>query len=143
MRKWVILALRLFLGIVFIYASWDKILHPGAFAEAIYNYQILPDTLINFTAIVLPWFELFLGICVIFGIWLPGAVFSINALLTVFFAALLFNLARGLDIHCGCFSSSAQSGESGSTLWYLTRDAAFLISGFLLFSQIWPRKKRL
>ncbi|MGA8240229.1 MAG: MauE/DoxX family redox-associated membrane protein [Desulfobacterales bacterium] len=41
------LALRLLLGTVFLYASYDKILHPQAFAQAVYNYQILPDMAVN------------------------------------------------------------------------------------------------
>lgn len=50
----VLLVVRLFLGAVFVYASLDKILHPQAFAEMVYNYQLLPDVLINLTAIILP-----------------------------------------------------------------------------------------
>jgi uncharacterized membrane protein YphA (DoxX/SURF4 family) len=98
--------LRLFLGVVFVYASFDKILRPAAFAEIIYNYQILPDPLINIASIFLPWLELLLGLLLIFGFWLPGAVLIANALFLVFFATLIFNSARGLDIDCGCFSVS-------------------------------------
>ena len=50
-RNWTRLSLvllRLLLGVIFVYASFDKILRPAAFAEIIYNYQILPDPLINF-----------------------------------------------------------------------------------------------
>jgi uncharacterized membrane protein YphA (DoxX/SURF4 family) len=72
------IALRLFLGLVFVYASFDKILRPAAFAEIIYNYQILPEALINFTSIFLPWLELHLGLLLILGFWLPGAVLISN-----------------------------------------------------------------
>lgn len=48
-------AARLFMGGVFLYASFDKILHPAAFAEAVYNYQILPDAAVNLAALTLPW----------------------------------------------------------------------------------------
>jgi len=53
-EKRIIMAMRIALGIVFVYASIDKITHPAAFAEAILNYQILPDQLINITAIIMP-----------------------------------------------------------------------------------------
>ncbi len=33
---------RLVIAGVFIYASIDKIIHPDLFAEAVYNYQVLP-----------------------------------------------------------------------------------------------------
>jgi uncharacterized membrane protein YphA (DoxX/SURF4 family) len=81
---------RLTLASIFIYASLDKIAHPAAFAKDVYNYQILPDALINMTALVLPWLELLLGLCLLSGLWLPGAVLTANGLLGVFLAALVF-----------------------------------------------------
>ena len=132
--RWRVLAARLILSSIFIYASLDKIAHPAAFAKDVYNYQILPDALINLTALVLPWLELLLGLCLLAGIWLPGAVLTVNGLLLVFLAALVFNLARGLDVNCGCFGAGGL-GPSMSTGGYLLRDMAFLaLGGFLFFS---------
>ena len=131
MRRALIVA-RLILAGIFIYASLDKIAHPAAFAKDVYNYQILPDALINLTALVLPWLELFLGLCLLAGIWLPGAVLTVNGLMVVFLAALVFNLARGLDINCGCFSTGSEA-PAMSAGWYLLRDAGFLAVGIFLF----------
>lgn len=78
------LCARIFLGAVFIYASIDKIIHPEAFAKAIFNYQILPEALINLTAILLPWLELVMGVLLVLGIWQQGAVFLANVLLGFF-----------------------------------------------------------
>ena len=132
--RFAVLAARLLMAGIFIYASIDKIAHPAAFAKDVYNYQILPDALINLTALVLPWLELLLGLCLLTGIWLPGAVLTVNGLLLVFLAALVFNLARGLDVNCGCFGAGGL-GPSMSTGGYLLRDMAFLaLGGFLFFS---------
>jgi cobalt-zinc-cadmium efflux system protein len=122
--------IRLILGAVFVLASVDKIIHPAAFAQAIYNYQILPDALINLTAIILPWLELLLGILLISGLWLPGAAVLVNLLLLAFFGALVFNVARGLDVHCGCFTASTEG--TPATTWYLIRDTVFLVLGCVL-----------
>ena len=130
---------RWVLGIVFIYASYDKILNPAQFAEAIFNYQILPDNFINICALTLPWLELLLGLCLIFGIFMPGAVLLVNLLLIVFMGALLFNLYRGLDISCGCFST--ESGESVADLWTVSRDGAFMLLSFHLFVSVFFGKK--
>jgi len=116
---------RIVLGVVFIYASYDKILHPAAFAKIIYNYQILPDELVNLSAIFLPWLELITGSLLIIGVWLPGSVFISNILLIIFFCALMYNKARGLDISCGCFSTG-ESEALGSNL-YLLRDFSFIV----------------
>lgn len=126
--------IQLFLGGVFIFASLDKILHPLTFAKSIHNYQILSDRLVNLTAIILPWIELILGCLLISGIWLPGAIALVNFLLAVFFAALILNMVRGLDVDCGCFSSSTT--ENPSTLWYLARDAIFLLLGGYVFYRV-------
>ena len=130
--RWAQIAARLVMAGIFIYASIDKIAQPAAFAKDIYNYQILPDALINLTALVLPWLELFLGLCLLAGIWLPGAVLAVNGLLVVFLAALLFNLARGLDVNCGCFNTGSDA-PAMSTGWYLLRDVGFLAVGAFLF----------
>lgn len=129
LRFWV----RLILGVIFLIASADKIYHPSAFAQAIYNYQILPGSFINIGAIILPWLEVILGLFLIIGLWLPGTVVLTNLLLATFFGALVFNVARGLDVHCGCFSTSGEG--TPATAWYLIRDAAFLLMGGYLFLQ--------
>jgi uncharacterized membrane protein YphA (DoxX/SURF4 family) len=117
-------ASRLFLGAVFIYASYDKILHPQAFAQAVYNYRILPDVFVNIAAITLPWLELFTGICLVTGFLIPGAAVLSTLMLCSFAGALVFNQIRGLDISCGCFST--RSSEGAADLWTVARDMSFL-----------------
>ena len=131
---------RLALGVIFVYASIDKILNPTAFAQAVYNYRILPDLLINLTAIILPWMELLLGLCLILGLWLPGAVFLCTILLATFFGALLFNTARGLHIDCGCFSKTDGTPSEISMAWYVIRDGAFLLLALYLSFHVFFQK---
>jgi len=136
------LVARLILGAVFIYASMDKIAHPEAFAKAVYNYQILPDALINLTAIVLPWLELVIGIFLLTGLFREGTASIVTLLLTVFFGAMLFNLARGLDIHCGCFSTTMDITDSMPMAWYLFRDGFFLVLASCLFHLTFRRRRQ-
>jgi uncharacterized membrane protein YphA (DoxX/SURF4 family) len=121
---WLFILLRVALGSMFVYASYDKILHPQAFSEAVVNYQILPDMLINLTALTLPWLELILGICLISGLLLPGATLLSSGLLTLFLGVLVFNQFRGLDIHCGCFSTEPTTSPAG--IGTVLRDIGFL-----------------
>jgi len=125
---------RLTLGVILIAASVDKIIHPAAFARIIYNYQILPDVLINSAAITLPWLEVLLGGLLLFGFRLPAAVVLTNLLFITFFSMLVFNAARGLNVHCGCFSTSAEGNPV--MLWYLARDSVFLLAGGYLFHKV-------
>lgn len=119
-------ALRLVLGLVFIYASLDKIFNPQAFADIVMNYQLLPGTLITPVAIYLPWIELICGIAIVLNIFSKGAVLIVSGLLTLFMAALLYNLIMGLDVACGCFSTSS---APSNTLIYLIRDSGIFVLG--------------
>jgi uncharacterized membrane protein YphA (DoxX/SURF4 family) len=126
------LAFRLFLGGIFLYAGISKALDPSGFAQTIHNYRILPGWLINPTAILLPWVELIVGVSLLLGIWLPGGSLLASSLLAVFSTALVMNISRGLNIDCGCFSTTA--ARSGNSLWYLVRDLTLLSMGIhLLF----------
>jgi len=134
-------AARIILGVVFLTAAWDKIVHPADFARAIFNYQILPDALINLSALVLPWLELLLGLCLVAGFWLPGAALWSVGLLAVFYAALLFNAYRGLDVHCGCFSTRPDPTSLPPTAWYILRDGFFLLVGGTLLFHLFRSKR--
>tara|TARA_B100000959_G_C14829743_1_gene561375 strand:+ start:394 stop:834 length:441 start_codon:yes stop_codon:yes gene_type:complete len=98
-----ILLSRLILGIIFIYASIDKIIDPHLFSDTIDNYHVTPYYLNNLAALIIPWIELVIGLCLLFGIFLNGAS-SIAIVLLVFFIFIIFQaLVRGINIDCGCF----------------------------------------
>jgi len=111
-------------GLIFIYASMDKLFHPSAFAVAVYNYKILPGGLINLVAITLPWLELVCGILLIIGLFPRAAALILSVLLVVFFFALSISLYRGIDISCGCFTVSTTADKIGIS--YMLRDLLVL-----------------
>ena len=120
---------RLTLAIIFFYAGIEKIISPGDFAVAIYNYKLLPDGTINLLAIFLPWLEVLIAISLVVGICIRGAALISALLFLTFATALAINLVRGLDISCGCFGAS--SGNISSL--YLVRDLSlFCVSVFVL-----------
>lgn len=130
---------RLLLGAVFIYASYDKMLHPQAFAHAVYNYQLLPDAAVNLTALVLPWLELMVGFCLVVGMWLPGASLLAALMMCAFTGALVFNEIRGLDVACGCFTTG--DGQGPANLWTVIRDLFFLVVALYLVLHLLFSKK--
>ena len=97
-----IYTVRLVLGIVFIYASYDKILDPSKFARDISNYHFVPFGLENTVAIILPWLELFIGLGIVLGIYIDGNTL-LSAFLLLLFNFLIFQaMVRGFNIECGC-----------------------------------------
>ena len=129
--KRIVLIFRVILGVIFIYASLDKIAHPEQFARIIYNYKILPPFLINVFAITLPWVELIAGLFLILGIFTESAAFLICLLLMVFVVAISINLFRGIDLNCGCFSTDPAGKKEGANL--LIKDFLFLFLGIMVF----------
>ncbi len=122
--------IRIFMGLVFLYASYDKILNPEAFAKAVFNYQILPDTAVNIAALVLPWLELLIGLSLVAGIWLEGSTVISTSLMAIFISSLIFNQIRGLDINCGCFSTDAT--DDYISIWTIIRDVLFFLFSLYL-----------
>jgi uncharacterized membrane protein YphA (DoxX/SURF4 family) len=128
-NKYLILGIRLILGIVFIYAAIDKIAHPADFARNIYNYRMLPDGFINFMALTLPWLEIICGGLIIAGVFTRGSALLIGFMLLVFIVAISFALVRGLDISCGCFSQEAGHGVAIDLLF---RDILMFIGALMV-----------
>ena len=60
-NSWIELAARWILGVIFIYASYHKILAPADFAKIVYGYALFPAALINLIAIIVPFMELVAG----------------------------------------------------------------------------------
>ncbi len=127
---WLQAACRLVLGGIFIYASLDKIVHPREFAAIIANYAILPAFLVTLPALVLPWLELIAGLFLVAGFWPRSSALWLSLLLLVFILALGFNALRGIDLNCGCFSTSAADTENAYVLIF--RDLLMLLPGLLI-----------
>ena len=104
------LIFRIILGVVFIYASYSKILDPISFSDNIHNYHITPTAIENLAALIIPWMELIVGVFLIIGVFLEGTI-SITIGMLIFFIIILSQAVfRGIDLHCGCFKSEADVG---------------------------------
>ena len=100
-----LLAIRLFLGFIFIFAAITKVSDPDGFSQSIYNYKLMPDFIVNLLAIAFPWIELIAGILLVFGISVKENSAILSGLLVVFIIAIGISMARGLNIDCGCFGT--------------------------------------
>jgi uncharacterized membrane protein YphA (DoxX/SURF4 family) len=111
-----LIAARIFLGLIFIYAAYTKLHFAGAwhlrdynffFAMGIDSYKMLPLPIVEWMAKILPWLELLLGAMLVIGAGVRWAGLMVTALLVVFMIALARAALGGLEINCGCFGTSS------------------------------------
>ncbi len=122
--RWLGLICRLAVGGVFLFACWDKLLHPQAFATAIDHYHLVPYSLLHPLAQGLPVLEMLIGLALVLGICRRGASLLAMILMVVFLFAISSALIRGLDISCGCFHTD---GGHLVGISLLLRDVILLI----------------
>ncbi len=123
------LVLRLFLGGMFVYASWHKVLEPLAFAMSVRGYKIIPFAYSNLFALATSWSELVAGLMLILGIFTRKAAGAIAILLVMFIVAIATVIVRGMTIDCGCFSSE---GGASATWLLIVRNVALLAAAYLI-----------
>lgn len=128
-NPYLILALRIGFGVMYLVACYDKIVNVDKFAIAVDNYHFLPNMLVNLWAIALPWIELGIGLLLIAGVFTEASALISAALCVAFIIALTYAMARGYDIACGCFNTDA--GAEKISAWLLIRDV------FLLLGSLW------
>ncbi|MGB7581290.1 MAG: MauE/DoxX family redox-associated membrane protein [Sedimentisphaerales bacterium] len=101
-----VILVRIAIGSIFIASSIPKLRQPYDFLASVYSYKLVGFQFGLAVAVVLPWVELFVGICLVGGILVTGALLASIGLFTMFGFVLASALWRGLNISCGCFNSS-------------------------------------
>jgi uncharacterized membrane protein YphA (DoxX/SURF4 family) len=135
-QRWMfVLALRIVLGCIWLYAAYTKLKEPWLlFAMSIDSYRLLPEWAVLAIARTLPWVELGIGILLVVGLALRYASIASAAILAVFFGAMTSAYVRGLGIDCGCF------GPGDALSWRtLLRDGALLTAAVVLAFLCWRR----
>lgn len=111
-----LLVVRLGLGCLLIWSSLPKIRQPYDFLSSVYNYELAGPKLGMLAAMTLPWVELLVGVCLVGGVFVGGALLVTVGMGAMFTFVLASALYRGLDIRCGCFSTSRSDSISYATL---------------------------
>lgn len=122
--------MRIGFGLVFVAAGVGKILYPADFAQIIYNYQMVPEMFVNPMAIILPWVELVCGVALATDCFKRGAATILSVLLLIFLGALWFNVSRGLDVSCGCFTVDPEA--KGNLMQAAVRDTVLFAVGLVV-----------
>ena len=130
-HPWLTIRVQLALGALFIAAALPKIADPPSFAHMIYNYKLLPGSLINAAALIMPWVEILAGLALVLGVWKRTAAKVIGLMLVMFIVAIGINLARDNAVNCGCFAVGAAAKTHDQLIdemkWVIVRDIGMLV----------------
>ncbi|HTV94335.1 MAG TPA: MauE/DoxX family redox-associated membrane protein [Verrucomicrobiae bacterium] len=94
---------RWLLGALLIWAGALKIGHPVDLASAIAGFRLLPPELAAPLAVILPYFEVLLGVYLLVGLFTRIAAWVAAAQFLVYAAAIASAVVRGIPANCGCF----------------------------------------
>ncbi len=126
-----IVVVRLALGCLFLWSSLPKIRQPYDFLSSVYNYELVGPKLGVLVAMTLPWAELLVGVCLVGGIFVSGALLASIGMAAMFTFVLASVLYRGLEISCGCFSASGAGAIGYSTLIRACAILLFSIAAYI------------
>ena len=98
------------IGFVLVYSSSNHIGNPYAYLSKVFSYGLVSERIGVVAASLLPTVELVPGLMLMFFASHRATGFLTSCVLFCFFAAIQIQaLVRGLNISCGCFSSSSDN----------------------------------
>jgi putative oxidoreductase len=136
-HPWLTIRVQLALGAIFVIAALPKIADPPSFAHMIYNYRLVPGSLVNLSALVMPWVELLAGLALILGVWKAAARTIVGILLAIFIIAISINLARDNAIDCGCFNVADRGKTHEQRIFDMKVDVFRDLGMMLMVGQLW------
>ena len=132
-QPWIGLISRLILGGVLFAAGYLKVGSPDKSQMAVRAYELLPISIANFLGLVLPFFEIAVGLLLILGAGTRIVAALGGFTMFIFIIAIGQAWARGLSIDCGCFGGggSVAPGET-RYLQEILRDAGLVALALFL-----------
>jgi uncharacterized membrane protein YphA (DoxX/SURF4 family) len=127
MSRSLLMATRIALGALFLWAAAAKVPDMSAFAQDVANYRVLPAAFVPYVAAGVVGIELLAGIALVTGILARPAALVVAVLMLAFLAFLAQALLRGIDLRCGCFG-----GNEPASWWSVARDGAMLAAALAL-----------
>jgi uncharacterized repeat protein (TIGR02543 family) len=109
-------AVRILLGVLLVAAAVSKVSHQAQFVNTVLSYDLLPRSLGEFYAIMLPWAELVVGCCLVAGLFTRFVSAVSIPLIITFIIANSYGLLIGDKGPCGCYGNMVDIGHSGALL---------------------------
>ena len=127
MKRWLLIAGRLALAGIFLYAAIAKLRQPWLqFAISIEGFKIVPDNLLEPMARILPWLEVIAGVGLLVNVLAGWAALATTLMLVLFNTAGIWAYAKGLQVDCGCFGAGA--GDPIGPTWFAEHIGMLLLA---------------
>ncbi len=120
--------IALFLGLFILYVSAQKLIHPHAFATAVFKGHIMPYPLVNIAALLFMSLEFVAAFAVVFmAKWRRAGLCILIGVLLIYTGCVTANLLRDVNTVCGCFGSGARAAAISWTL--VARNLGLVVAG--------------
>jgi uncharacterized membrane protein YphA (DoxX/SURF4 family) len=132
-QPWIGLLSRLILGGVLLIAGYLKVGATEKSQMAVRAYELLPISIANLFGLVLPFFEVAIGLLLILGAGTRIAAALGGFTMFIFIIAIAQAWARGLNIDCGCFGGGGTVAPGQTRyLQEILRDAGLVALALFL-----------
>ena len=94
LQNYTILIIRIILALVFIFSGVTKLFEMQGFIQIIHRFEILPEIIEPYFASILTIIELFLGMCLLAGLFLKWTIKFLIILVSVFIFVITITMFR-------------------------------------------------
>jgi uncharacterized membrane protein YphA (DoxX/SURF4 family) len=109
--RWVSTAARVFIGLVFAFSGYTKVVDIDETIRSVRNYRLLPEAIVPTVGTALPVLELALAALLLSGLLTRVAAIITVPLSAAFFIGVASAWGRGLTIQCGCFGNGGPTAH--------------------------------
>lgn len=129
-----LLAARILLGGIFLYAGVVKASASEEFALALIPFSILPESWTGTVAVVLAWTEIIAGVLILLPKVHRAGSALILFLLLLFIGVLTWALANDIIVSCGCFGGDDAPSAAAMRMAIFRDIALAAAAAFSLFA---------
>lgn len=128
--------IRIMTGFLLLFSGLFKAADIETFGRTIAQYKILPETVLVYPAMIIPFLELIIGSLLMIGYKIKAASFVSIVLMLMFTVFILINVIRGEKFNCGCFELGRLGIGINETIGMhlVVRDLVFIILYWIVFN---------
>lgn len=124
-------AVRLCVGGVLVYSALIHLGNQFFFLASLVEYRMLGQWSATLAAVVLPWIQLVVGLCLLGKLFLGPALVGASCLFALFSIAQGFVLLSGWSVSCGCFGVVHQRVVSPATFFLTSLTCAMCVASLV------------